>query len=363
MYYPLKFEPEYKKYIWGGRNFESLGKILPEGNIAESWEVSCQKDGVSTIANGIFKGLTLLELIKRTGSTVTGSDFEQKGKMGFPLLFKLIDANEKLSVQVHPDDQYAYIHENKDSGKHEAWYVVYAKAGAQIVYSVIPGVDKDCFAKAIKQNKVISYLNFINVFTGDVINICPGILHAIGEGIVIAEIQQNSNITYRVFDYDRVDEKGIKRPLQLEKAMDVINFDTAANKIKYEGLDVQIDKNSIMTYKLANDYFSVEILKADGNIDQVANGSRFFIYFVIDGKATVYHQNGCTSLGKGESMLIPASMGKYSLSGKFTVLKTYVPNMEQNILLPLIAAHYSSKAIFENVVAVPIHYSNKDERK
>ena len=349
MYYPLKFEPQYKNNIWGGRNLESLGKILPEGKIAESWEVSCQKNSISTIANGIFKGLSLLDLIKSTGSNVIGSDFVQQKKIEFPLLFKLIDANEKLSVQVHPDDKYAYIHENEDSGKHEAWYIVYAKAGAQIVYSVIPGVDKDCFAKAIKQNEVILQLNYVNVFTGDVINICPGILHAIGEGIVVAEIQQNSNITYRVFDYDRVDDKGIKRPLQLEKAMDVILFNTTGNKVKYEGLEVQIDEDTSLTYKLANEFFSVEILKVDGNIDQNADGSRFYIYYIIEGKAMIYYENGYTSLDKGESMLIPASMGKYILSGKFLALKTYVPNIEENILLPLIAAHYSAKEILESV--------------
>lgn len=349
MYYPLKFKPEYKKYIWGGRNLESLGKILPEGKIAESWEVSCQKGSISTIANGIFKGLSLVDLIKKTGSNVMGSDFVQYDKAEFPLLFKLIDANETLSVQVHPNDKYAYLHENKESGKHEAWYIIYAKPGAQIVYSVMPGVDKDCFAKAIKHNKIMSYLNFINVFTGDVINICPGILHAIGAGIVIAEIQQNSDKTYRVFDYNRLDEKGLKRPLQLKKAMDVINFDTIGKKIKYEGLAVQIDKNSFLIYKLANDFFSVEILKIDGDIDQITNGSRFYIYYVIEGEIIINYQNGCTTLKKSESMLIPASMGKYNLSGKFIVLKMYVPNIKQNVLLPLIAAQYSSKEIFDNV--------------
>ena len=328
---------------------ESLGKILPKGKIAESWEVSCQKDGLSTVANGIFKGLTLLDLIEKTGSNVTGSEFLQHKTPAFPLLFKLIDANEKLSVQVHPDDKYAYIHENKESGKHEAWYVLYAKPGAQIVYSVMPGVNKACFAKAIKQHKVISYLNFINVFAGDVIDICPGILHAIGEGIVLAEIQQSSNITYRVFDYDRVDEKGIKRPLQLKKALDVINFATTENKVKYKGLVVHLDINSSLTYRLANQFFSVEILNINGNIGQIADGCRFYIYYIIEGEAKIYYQDGLTSLKKGESMLIPASMGRYSLSGEFTALKTYVPNIEQNILLPLMAAKYSSNDIFESV--------------
>ena len=329
MYYPLKFEPEYKKTIWGGRNLEGLGKILPEGKIAESWEVSGQKDGVSTIANGVFKGLSLLDLIDKTGVLVLGNAFLQQEHAAFPLLLKLIDANEKLSVQVHPDDQYAYIHENKELGKHEAWYIIYAKPGAQIVYNLKPGVDKDSFSQAIKKHKVISCLNFIDVFSGDVINICPGILHAIGAGIVLAEIQQSSNITYRVFDYDRVNEKGIKRPLQLKRALEVINFDTAGFKVKYGGLDVQIDNHSCMTFKLANEFFSVEILKTDTNIDQDADGSRFYIYYMLEGKAVVDYQDGSTAIQKGESMLIPASMGEYSLTGTFTILKTYVPNIRK----------------------------------
>ena len=352
MYYPLKFEPEYKKYIWGGRNLESLGKILPEGKVAESWEVSCQKEGISTIANGIFKGVSLVDLIGRTGNCVMGSEFDHHHKnTEFPLLFKLIDANQKLSVQVHPDNKYAYIHENKELGKHEAWYIVYAKPGAQIVYSVVPGVNKDSFVAAIKDNKIMSNLNFINVFTGDVINISPGIMHAIGEGIIVAEIQQNSNITYRVFDYDRMDDNGNKRPLQLNKALDVIDFDTAGNKVKYEGLAVQIDCDSSITYKLANEFFSIEILKINGRIDQVANGSRFYIYYVLEGKANVQYEDGLICLEKGESMLIPASMGKYNLSGQFEILKTYVPDIKKNIVMPLMKSNYSSEEIIENVLA------------
>ena len=356
MYYPLKFEAEYKKYIWGGRNLESLGKVLPEGKIAESWEVSCQKGSISIISSGIFKGASLLDLIEKTGCNVIGSALAPYKEAGFPLLFKLIDANETLSVQVHPDDEYAYIHENKEPGKHEAWYIIYAKPGAQIVYSTLPGIDKICFAKAIEQNKIESHLNFINVFAGDIINIYPGVLHAIGAGIVLAEIQQNSNITYRVYDFDRMDEKGIKRPLQLKKALDVINFNTAGRKVKYEGLTVQVGVNSTLTYTLANKFFSVEILKIDGSIDQIADGSRFYIYYAIEGEAKIVYQDGLTSLRRGESMLIPASMGKYSLSGKFTVLKTYVPDIEQNIFWPLMTEKYSRKEISEAIV-------NKKEEK
>ncbi len=350
MYYPLKFEPEYKKYIWGGRNLERLGKILPKGKIAESWEVSCQEDGMSTISNGIYKGQTLCGLIKETGSLIIGSALVHNEKAEFPLLFKLIDANQQLSVQVHPNDKYAYIFESKSSGKHEAWYIVSAKPGARIVYSVIPGVSRAVFFKAIKQAKVSNCLHYLNVIAGDVIDICPGVLHSVGAGIVLAEIQQNSNITYRVFDFDRTDGSGAKRALHLKKAMDVLTFDTSKNKAKYRGLSVKLEGDSVLTYTLANKYFSVELLKIDGEIEQEANGCRFYIYYMIEGKAVLQHQNGFTSLEKGESVLVPASMGKFTLSGQCKVLKTYVPDIKENIIAQLLEAHYSRSEISENVL-------------
>lgn len=349
MYYPLKFEPTYKKYIWGGRNLERLGKILPKGKIAESWEVSCQEDGMSTISNGIFKGQRLLDLIKETGNLVIGSALIHNGKVEFPLLFKLIDANRPLSVQVHPNDKYAYIFENKSSGKHEAWYIVSAKPGARIAYSVIPGINKSVFIKAIKDNKVASCLHYLNVLPGDIIDISPGVLHSIGAGIVLAEIQQNSNITYRVFDFDRTDRKGLKRPLHLKKALDVLNFDTDRKKAKFRGLSVKLEGDSTQTYTIANKYFSVELLKIDGEVAQETNGCRFYIYYMLEGKAVLQHQNGFTSFEKGESVLIPASMGKFSLSGQCKVLKTYVPDIEKNIIAPLLEANFSNAEILEKI--------------
>lgn len=224
MLYPFKFEPIYKDYIWGGRNLEKIGKVLPEGKTAESWEVSCRVDGVSIISNGKYKGLSLIEVLKRNGMNVIGTDSYNSKNLYFPLLLKLIDASEKLSVQVHPDNDYARVNENGELGKREAWYVIDAKPDARIIYNVKPGTNKESFIKAINENELDSCLNYINVFPGDIFDIHPGVIHSIGEGIVIAEIQQNSNITYRLYDYGREDEKGNKRPLHIKKALDVIDF-------------------------------------------------------------------------------------------------------------------------------------------
>ena len=215
MLYPLKFEPAYKSYIWGGRNLKKLGKNLPKGKIAETWEVSCHKDGVSTISNGIYEGLSLVEYMNKTGKCSIGSTLYKYKKMCFPLLLKLIDANEKLSIQVHPDDYFAYTNENGELGKHEAWYIIYAKPGSEIICGIKQGIDEKNFSKAVDGDKIFECLKHIPVFTGDVINVKPGTVHGIGEGIILAEIQQSSNITYRIYDYDRMDVSGNKRPLHL----------------------------------------------------------------------------------------------------------------------------------------------------
>ena len=350
MYYPLKFECEYRSDPSGGRNLERLGKNLPDGNISESLEISAREDALSVISNGIFKGQTLFSLIEKTGNRVIGSEFVRRNKAEFPLLFKLIDANMRRSVQVHPDDKYAYIFENKGLGKHEAWYIVSAKPGAKIAFSVIPGVDRTRFISAVRRNKVTTYLNYLSVSPGDTIDICPGVLHAIGENIVLAVIQQNSDVTYRVFDYDRIDAHGEKKSLQLKKAMDVAIFDTANQKAKYAGLSIELAHDCIQTYKLANKLFSIELLQIDGRIEQSTDGSRFYIYYLLEGSAVIQHKKGFTSMEKGESVLIPAFLGEFSLSGDFKALRIYVPNLINDIYAPLLAAQYSKKEISENVL-------------
>jgi mannose-6-phosphate isomerase len=349
MLYPLKFKPEFKNYIWGGRNLEKLGKSLPEGKIAEAWEVSCHRDGVSAISNGIFEGLSLNEFMEKMGNHGMGRELYNYKKVYFPLLLKLIDANEKLSIQVHPGDNFAYTNENGEGGKHEAWYIIDAKPGSQIIHGVKPGVDKESFLKAVGEEGITRYLNYIDVYAGDVINVSPGIIHGVGEGILLAEIQQSSNIAYRIYDYDRIDENGNKRPLQLKKALKVIDFYSNDKKGRFVGLDVQIGSNSTKSYRLANRYFSLEVYNINGEVEENADGRRFYIYLIIEGEALINYKNGSICVKRGESILIPAAMGKYILSGSFKALKTYVPDLQQDIVLPLVSAGYTFDEICENV--------------
>ena len=349
MLYPLKFKPVYKSYIWGGRGFKKLGKRLPLGIIAESWEISCHPDGVSIIANGEFKGMPLTKLAELFGRELIGEALLDKDMTKFPLLVKLIDANDRLSVQVHPDDGYASVYENGEYGKNEMWYVISAKPGAKLVYDVVPGVKKESFEQAVRDGRIESCLNFINVFPGDVINIPAGLVHAIGEGIVIAEIQQNSNTTYRVYDYNRVDMYGNKRPLHIEKALGVIDFDTSKRKGKTRGLKVWIGESSIKTHLIANKYFSVEKYEVDGSICEDTEGGRFHVFIILGGKAEIAFDEGTIKLTRGESVLIPAALGKYQLNGHFEALKSYVPDLEKNVIDKLTEGGYTMRQIFDCV--------------
>jgi mannose-6-phosphate isomerase len=350
MLYPFKFKPVYKDYIWGGRGLEKLGKKLPQGIVAESWEVSSHPDGESKVLSGKYEDLSILELMDKFGRDILGSELPKKDLEKFPLLIKLIDANDKLSVQVHPEDDYAKIHENGELGKNEMWYIVSAKPGAKIVYGVAKGVTKETFQAAVKADKIETCLNFLEVFEGDTINIPAGMLHAIGEGIVIAEIQQNSNTTYRVFDYNRTDAKGIKRPLHIEKALEVIDFNNCGILGIQQGIKVNLEKNSSKKFLLANEYFSVEKYSIAGNIQEQADGSRFYTYTCLQGEGEIVYSGDREKLSTGESILIPAALGNYSVEGQLELIKAYVPNIEENVVKPLLREGFSSEDIYSKVI-------------
>lgn len=332
MLYPLKFKPLYKDYVWGGRNLEALGKRLPEaGIVAESWEVSCHKNGSSVISNGEYEGTPLPDLIKHLGRELIGNSLPERDMEKFPLLVKLIDAENNLSVQVHPDDEYAYKNENGEYGKNEMWYIISAKPGSRLVYDVIPGTTCESFSEAIHENNVESCLKTVEVFPGDVINIPAGLVHAIGKGIILAEVQQNSDTTYRVYDYGRVG-----RPLHIEKALDVIDFNSAGRKEKFYGLVLELGNGCTKRIAVANNYFCAEIYSIAGSVSDTADGSKFSIYTITSGKGTILWEGGEMIIGAGESILIPASLGSYRLSGNLSALKAYVPDLKNDIVQPLI---------------------------
>ena len=254
MFYPIKFKALYKDYVWGGRNLPRIGKEIPEeGKVAESWELSCHKNGTSVIANGIFEGTELTGLIEKYGRQVIGTALDEKHVKKFPLLIKFIDANDRLSVQVHPTDEYAFVHENGELGKNEMWYIISAEPGATLVAGVKEGVTKEIFAKAIEEGKVEECLNSIAVKEGDIINIPAGLVHAIGKGIILAEVQQNSDTTYRVYDYGRLGADGKPRELHVEKSLETIDFSMKSEIIeKSDGQKVKLSDNSEKIIKIVS---------------------------------------------------------------------------------------------------------------
>ncbi|SEF71098.1 mannose-6-phosphate isomerase, type 1 [Caloramator fervidus] len=314
MLYPLFFQPIYKSTIWGGRKLESYFKRqIPDGNIAESWDISCHKKGMSIIKNGNLKGKTLEEAIKIYKKEILGDKHEY-----FPLLVKLIDANDKLSVQVHPDDEYAKKIENQ-FGKTEMWYVIDAKKDAKIIYGLKKGTTKENFKKAILKGNVEDFLNFVNVEKGDVIFIPSGTVHAILDELLLLEIQQNSDVTYRIYDWNRVDKDGKKRELHLDKALDVINYNFEGKVIKPKFKDFQNFKKA---KAVCSKYFNVEIIKIEKEFKDVTRNS-FIIFTAVEGEGKLI-KNEEYQIKAGDSFLIPACLCDFKIEGNLTVLKTTV---------------------------------------
>lgn len=319
--YPIKFVPIYKEKVWGGNRLmkELLKEIAVTTEIGESWEIACHKEGTCKISNGMYRNKTLEELMHENSSEIFGK-ISTNFKDRFPLLVKFIDANDKLSVQVHPDDDYAMRYEN-DLGKTEMWYVVDAHPGAKIIYGLKKGVTKDDFIKAIERNDIASTLREVEVKKGDVIFIPAGTVYAIGKGILIAEIQQNSDVTYRVYDWDRVGMDGKPRDLHIDKALDVINFDRFVENPKIESQIVARPGYKIIN-SLSCDYFDVNVLNVDDYYGRELKGERFEILMCIDGEFDIEYGDGFESFVKGETILVPANIGEFTLKGQGRVLKT-----------------------------------------
>lgn len=312
--YVLKFENIYFEKIWGGRDLELFRDNLPEGAIGESWDVSCHPHGVSVVANGEFKGMKLDELIKLKGAEVLGIKISPDW---FPLLVKLINAKDKLSVQVHPDDKYAKEVE-REMGKTEVWYVVEAFEGANLVVGT-RNCTREQFKKVIETGQFDEFMNKVYVQKGDVYFVKSGLVHAIGEGVIIAEIQQNSDTTYRVYDYNR------GRELHIEKALDVVDLSLAGEKSK--GLKVK-EKGYSKTYYCLCEHFALELYEVEESFKESSDNERFYIFTAVEGEGEILYNGGAEKIKKGDSFMIPAALGEYEVRGKINLLKSYVPDME-----------------------------------
>jgi mannose-6-phosphate isomerase len=312
--YPLKFENLYYEKIWGGRDFELFRDNLPNGNIGESWDIAFHPHGTSVVANGEFRGMSLAVLLKLKGAEIVGTEIP---KDWFPLLIKLINAKDNLSIQVHPNDEYAKMVEG-EMGKTEVWYVIEAFQDAHLVVGTKGNCTREEFKLAIDNGTLDKYINKVSVKKGDVYFIQSGLIHAIGAGVIIAEIQQNSDITYRVYDYNR------GRELHIEKALDVIDFAIKGEKI--EGITLYKGGYSKTQLCLDKD-FSLELYNIQDSFTENSDKERFYTFTCVEGNGELIYKDGKENIKTGDSFLIPASLGEYSFIGTMKVLKSYVPNL------------------------------------
>lgn len=330
--YPLLFRPVLKDYLWGGRNLASrLGRALPaDGVIAESWEIAAHEDGASVVENGPYAGQTLTQVHAALGIDLIGTNnawAQARGK--FPLLIKLLDAAAPLSVQVHPDDAYALAHEGNELGKSEMWVVLHAEPDAELIVGVAAGVTREAFRQAIAENRLEPFLHRLPVRAGDHVCVPAGTLHAIMGGLLIAEIQQNSNTTYRVYDWGRVGADGKGRPLHVEQALAVIDFDRVAPQIVPPRLLVE-EPGLRRELLCRNRYFTTErvTLAAGAQFHGLCAGESLEIWGAIAGEATV---NGA-SLAAVRFCLLPAALGEFVVTARTeaTLLRTYVEKIDEN---------------------------------
>ncbi len=323
--YPLTFSPVFKDYIWGGRNLERLGREIPDGIIAESWEIAAHKDGESTVTNGPLMGMTLSDVQAKYGLDLIGTRNAWAHERGlFPLLIKVLDANRELSVQVHPDDDYALEHEGNELGKTEMWVVLHAEPDAEVILGVKNNAKPESFRAAITAGNLEQYLHRIPVKAGDHICVPAGSLHAIMNGLMIAEIQQNSNTTYRVYDWNRVGTDGQPRPLHIDKALDVINFEQTEPSL-CDPTEISND-GAVARYELCrNRYFVTErvTLKPGASISGDLTGETLEIWGVLEGSVTLNE----LALDAVQFSLLPAKLGTYTVTSErgATLLRSYTP--------------------------------------
>jgi mannose-6-phosphate isomerase len=323
--YPLKFIPIYKERIWGGNKLKQLlnKDFSPLANCGESWELSGVQDDVSVVANGFLKGNTLEEIIEVYMGDLVGEKVYDQFGTEFPLLIKYIDANDNLSIQVHPDDELSRERHGA-YGKTEMWYVVQSDEGSELISGFNRKIDRDSYLIAFENGQLEALLNKEAVSAGNVFFMPAGRVHAIGKGIVVAEIQQTSDVTYRIFDFNRVDAKGNPRELHTDLALDAIDFKFEENyRTKYEPKDnepVQIAECK---------YFTTNVLYLNKTLERdFRRKDTFVIYMCIEGNALIRWEEKTMEIRKGETVLVPASLESFVLepdaSEKAHLLEVYI---------------------------------------
>ncbi len=320
---PFLLRPAGKDYLWGGRrlkdDFDKSPDMTP---LAETWECSTHPDGPCVVASGVYEGMTLTEVLKLHPEYL-GQRSAASGQL--PILIKLIDARDNLSIQVHPDDAYAAKQENGSQGKTEMWYVLDAARDASLIYGFHHDMDKDRLRESLRNGTVEKYLQKVPVHRDDVFYIPAGTVHAIGAGALIAEIQQNSNLTYRMYDYARVDKEGQKRPLHIDKALDVANLKASTHPRQPMRI-LRYTRGCASEFLCRCKYFQVERLLLNTEqcrkmADIKSSVNTFQVLLCISGCGVLYREETAINFYKGDCIFLPADSIPMKLHGRAQMLR------------------------------------------
>jgi mannose-6-phosphate isomerase len=315
LFYPLLFEPIFKERIWGGTKLkEVLNKSFDGSQIGESWELSTVENDISVVANGAFEGMNLNQLIEKYPTEVLGIKSIQYFGNNFPLLFKFIDAKEDLSIQVHPNDALAKERHNS-FGKTEMWYVMQADDNARLVVGFKDKTNKKEYQEHLENKTLVAVLNEAPVKVGDAFFLETGTVHAIGAGVLIAEIQQTSDITYRLYDWDRVDANGVGRELHTDLALDAINFEPTNTKLDYE-----VVKNKSVNL-VECPFFKTNILQISDIYNWKKTKESFTVLMCTEGSFTINMLHFKAEFKKGDTILIPAIIDSFDIIGEASLLE------------------------------------------
>jgi mannose-6-phosphate isomerase len=314
--YPLKFNPILKDRLWGGTKLGDIfGKPIKSNIVGESWEISGVEGDISIIANGNLAGISLQDLIDENADALLGKSVVERFGTDFPILIKFIDAKQDLSIQLHPNDKLAKKRHNS-FGKTEMWYIMDADKDANLIVGFNKTVTKEEYQKSINNNTLEALMNYEKVKKGDTFFINTGKIHAIGAGVVLAEIQQTSDVTYRVFDFNRKDKEGNLRELHTDLALDAIDFE------KKDDFKIAYNKHQNTVNSLVDcPYFKTNYLNLTKNIDvDISERDSFTIYMCVAGSAVIANEHGEASLQKGETLLLAASSKMASIKTKNVTL-------------------------------------------
>lgn len=316
---PILFEPYLKSVIWGGDKICAYkGMAQPEPKIGESWEISAVPGHESVVADGYYKGMTLTGLVDRFGESLLGSKCLSRYGRSFPLLIKIIDANDNLSVQVHPDDALAQ-RRHGSLGKTEMWYIIATEPDAKIFAGLNVEMTPDEYERRVAEGTFAATLAVHDSHPGDVFFLPAGRVHAIGAGNLLAEIQESSDVTYRIYDYDRRDANGNARELHTELAKDAIDFRVSAD---YKNAPAPADVADAEI--VSCDHFTTDRILVDGEYELRMPGDSFMVVMCIDGEAEMTYPGGSRHLKAGMTLLLPADMAGATLSGHATLLASRV---------------------------------------